>query len=517
MPALLPATRRAQEMLDRLEHNTLPHAKPRMALIDFLQDAWRIVEPQSLVLERHMYEICDVLEKLTWHMRPQFKPANLAADELIQETVINVPPGFSKSLITCVIWPAWCWTIDPTIKFIFASFDADLTMRDAERTQNILTSTWYVSRWGQMRHPGQTWRKRLFKNKFGGNRLSTSIGGKVLGNHADARIIDDPTKPQALLGGKESVHEVLDKAIKFLSTTLATRMTDPKKSVTVIIMQRLHQGDLAGHVLKEVESDPERQKKFRWVRLPMRFNAEYEQKPYELRDWRTKEGELLAPKRYDAEEVARLVKELGDLATVAAQLDQDPIAEGGNLFKVADFRRYSGFPPGYEKNQGRLIQSWDLRFKDDASSGDYVAGQVWWKHKADYYLIDEVHARLGFTETENAILDLTNRYPKARTKLVENKANGPAIHNRLKSVIGGIVLVEPDGGKIARAHAISALVAGGNVYIPEGPAWAKEWLDEVKAFPKARFDDRVDAFTQALNHLDDKKKNGYSGWLSSLK
>lgn len=462
-----------------------------------------------------MVEICSALERVTWHMRPHLRPLDVEPDATIQELLINIPPGLSKSLITCVIWPAWCWSLDPTIKFIFASWDADLALKDAERMQNILNSRWYRSRWGDLRRSRQTWTKRYFVNRHGGSRLSTSIGGRVIGNHADARVTDDPTKPQSLFGGKDSVHDVLQKPITFLESTLSSRQTDPERSVNVVVMQRLHVGDLAGHMLKRIESSsPKKQKHFCHIRLPMRFNAAHIPKPWESRDWRTVEGELLAPKRYNEESVASLEQALGSLQTRAAQLDQEPISEGGNLFQRVWFKIYSALPMEV-RERGRLIQSWDMRFIEDQERGDFVVGQVWAALQADFFLIDEIRGRFSFLETVHAMLRFSERHPKARTKLVENKANGPAIANVLSKKVGGIVLVEPEGGKMARANACTGLAEGGNIYVPSAP-WVAETLDEITAFPKARFDDRVDAFTQAIIYLDDKKKTGYSGMYGRL-
>jgi predicted phage terminase large subunit-like protein len=147
-----------------------------------------------------------------------------------------------------------------------------------------------------------------------------------------------------------------------------------------------------------------------------------------------------------------------------------------------------------------LIQSWDMAFMGKSDS-DFVAGQVWGRTGADCYLLDRVCARLSYTQTRQAVLDLTRKWPAALRKLVENKANGPAILDDLKSTVPGLVAVEPDGNKVARAHAVSAMVEAGNVWIPESTPWVEAWLHEVTTFPAAPNDDEVDAMTQALRQL----------------
>lgn len=497
------ATRLAAERLHKLDK---VDARPRehLPFWDFICQAWDKVEPQKMVPAEHMRAIARACELVLHHMRPHLKVLDRdprVPDASLQEVLVNIPPGQSKSLLLCVLFPAWAWSRDPTIKFIFASNDADLSLRDAERTKQLLTSSWFVARWGDVRRPHATWTKRYYVNRFGGSRLSTSIGGRVIGNHADCRIVDDPTKPQDLLLSKESVHERLNRTVAFVETTLATRITDPKRATLIVVMQRLHQNDLAGHMLRTVDRRPS----FRHLRFAMEYRASRDPQPYEWPDHRTIEGEILTP-RYGPREVEQLKKDIGSLGQVSAQLDQEPIPDQGLLFQRAHFKRAA--IPYDLRNKALWIQSWDMRFKDDAETGDYVVGQVWARHGVDFYLIDEVRGRFSFVESCQAMTELSKKWPRAKGKIIENKANGPAVASTLKNKVGGVVLVEPQGGKMARAHSISAYVVAGNVHIPPDTQY-DEWLDEITAFPKARFDDRVDAFSQALIYLDDKNKTRY--------
>jgi predicted phage terminase large subunit-like protein len=143
-----------------------------------------------------------------------------------------------------------------------------------------------------------------------------------------------------------------------------------------------------------------------------------------------------------------------------------------------------------------------MSFKDLATS-DYVVGQVWGTYKADRYLLDQVRSRSDMPATKAAVKDLSQRWPKAGIKLVEDKANGPAIIQELRHDVSGLIAVTPEGGKHARAQAVSPQVESGNVYLPH-PAlapWVEEFIEEAAAFPHGRNDDQVDAMTQALNRL----------------
>jgi len=151
---------------------------------------------------------------------------------------------------------------------------------------------------------------------------------------------------------------------------------------------------------------------------------------------------------------------------------------------------------------GQEFQSWDLAFKDLATS-DYVAGGVWGIKAADRYLLDQKRERLGFPETVTALKAMTVKWPKANLKLVEDKANGPAVIQALRHQLTGLVPVTPEGGKVARAQAVSLQVESGNVYLPH-PAiapWVESFIEECSGFPNGKFDDQVDQMTQALNRL----------------
>jgi predicted phage terminase large subunit-like protein len=154
-----------------------------------------------------------------------------------------------------------------------------------------------------------------------------------------------------------------------------------------------------------------------------------------------------------------------------------------------------------------MIQSWDMAFKDLATS-DYVVGQVWAARKADRFLLDQTRQRMDMPSTKEAVRELSRRWPKAAAKLIEDKANGPAVIQELQHELSGLISINPEGGKIARAHAVSPQIESGNVYLPH-PAiapWVDAFIEEAAGFPNGRNDDQVDARTQALNRL--RSNNG---------
>jgi len=145
------------------------------------------------------------------------------------------------------------------------------------------------------------------------------------------------------------------------------------------------------------------------------------------------------------------------------------------------------------------VMSVDAAFKD-GDDNDYVAIQVWGKRDADIYLIDLVKEHLDEPSTEREIIRLRNMYPKCTRTLVEDKANGSAIIQRLRKFLHGIIPVDPKGGKISRVNAIVGAIESGNVHLPHKP-FTEDFINECSQFPRGMHDDQVDAMSQALNDL----------------
>ncbi|HUK89449.1 MAG TPA: phage terminase large subunit [Blastocatellia bacterium] len=238
-------------------------------------------------------------------------------------------------------------------------------------------------------------------------------------------------------------------------------------------------------------------------------------------DPRTERGELLWPGRWNREYVELQKRTLGSYRA-AGQLQQRPSPAEGGILKRRWWRFWrqprESYPPvllrledgtfleleasPLPESLANYLQSWDLAFKDTASSA-YVVGQVWAKKGADCFLLDQAREKLDFPETLKAIERMTAKWPNCKVKLVEDKANGPAVIATLKSKISGLIPVEPGGSKEARAHAVSPFIESGNVYLPHpGSArWVAELIEEATAFPNGAYADQVDAMTQALNRL----------------
>lgn len=410
-----------------------------------------------------------------------------------QNLLINVPPGTMKSRIVNVFTPAWRWLDVPDWRSIFIAGTSDLSMRDSILCRQLIESDWYQETFEP------TWTmaedqnaKGLFNNTAGGFRKATSVGAAITGNRGDAVFVDDPNDAKKVhsKAERESVNSWWDVAA-------GNRLNDLRLGVRVGVMQRLHHEDWSGHVLSGGG--------WQHLCLPMEFEkALAKQARVGPGDPRTQEGELLFPQRFPADVLEQERKRLG-AAGYAGQHQQRPTPATGGLFQRGWWRFWRELPADFDE----VVQSWDLTFKGGDGS-DYVVGQVWGRKGSSKYLLDQVRARLDFPATLAAIRSLSAKWPQATLKLVEDKANGPAVLATLRSEIEGLVAVEPDGGKEARAHAVAPQVEAGNVLLPDPSRapWVHDLLEELAAFPRGAHDDQVDALTQALRRLGARSE----GW-----
>jgi predicted phage terminase large subunit-like protein len=397
-----------------------------------------------------------------------------------------------------VVWPAWEWIERPETAWIYASYDAGLVGRDADKMIKLLASPWFLERWGPKVRTDRKLAVQDFGNERGGFRYSTSVGGGVTGRHADIQVVDDPIKPKDAAGGSNQSRAMLEACSTWYRETMATRVRNPKTSRRVLIMQRLHEEDLAAECIASG---------YVHLRLPMRHETDDPCRTPWGGDRRTKEGELLFPARFPEEEVQTLEVELGPDGT-AAQLQQSPKTKGGGIIKESWWRYWHPTDPDLGvplPDVAFQLLSWDLTFKGTDQS-DMVAGGAWLQAADRYFLTDVVYEQLDIVQTLQAIRYLKGRYPDAREILVEDKANGPAVERLLRDEIPGIELVNPEGGKVSRLNAVAPLFAAGKVYIPHPSLsdrypWIRTYQKNVQAFPKVKRDDLVDMTSQALFRL----------------
>ena len=151
------------------------------------------------------------------------------------------------------------------------------------------------------------------------------------------------------------------------------------------------------------------------------------------------------------------------------------------------------------------IQSWDMAFTKSEGSAK-VAGFVMGRKGADIYIKDLVNDKMTFTESVAAVRTLSGKWSRARAKVIENKANGPAIVDLLKKEIAGMVEFNPKGSKEERAISVTPYFEAGNIHFPDPKThpWVDDLIRDLLIFPKGTFKDTTDALVQGILYLMDK-------------
>ena len=463
----------------------------------YIKNAWDVIEPGIDYIDNwHIEAICEHLEAVNKGQ--------------IKRLLINIPPRYMKSIAVTVAWPTWTWIREPHKRFISLSYASMLSKKHNMNRRDIIKSPWYQGNWGnrfELKTDMDTQMK--FENNKTGFMFATSIGGTLTGEGGDYIIVDDPHNPQQAQSDAER-----ETALEFFKTTLPSRLNDKKKGAIVVVMQRLHEEDISGYCLQ--------QGGYTHLCLPcIAEKREIITFPITLNEILRNEGDLLWPGRENKEEVDAMKKALGSYG-FSGQYQQTPTPAGGGMFKKWWWRYWkpkgSNFPPvkvkdsngnNYEieaeelpDNFDLMLQSWDLTFKKKEDN-DLVAGHVWANKGAKIYCLDRVSDRWSFMETVEEFTKLTKKWPNVVLKLVEDKANGPAIISMLRYKIMGIVAVEPYGSKEARAEATTPICEAGNVYLPHPMlyGWSSDLMEQAAKFPKTSHDDDVDAMTQALHRF----------------
>ena len=477
----------------------------RESLVEFVRQAWPIVEPTTpLIWNWHLDVLCDALERQT-HDDPEYR-----------KLVMCVPPGMMKSLLVSVFQPSWEWLSYPGRRKIFLSGDENLAIRDSRRTREIITSSWYQSLLAHLCRDEPPWglaydqnQKSNFENTKRGFRQSLSMGANIMGKRANDIVIDDPIDAKdVVLGSMEQTGSRLEAIADIVEKILPPRVNDLAEARWTLIMQRLHENDTAGRAIREGG----------WKVINLQMEFEPENPLNHPADPRKERGELLFQRKFPAVELEKIKFKLE--RHYSAQYQQRPLPGDGGPLKRWYWRFWypaDALPPPpvlvqlpdgkfHECPQMPLpedlyghTQSWDCAFKDTKDSA-YVVGEVWAEKLADSFLLDQIREKLDIVGTIDALLMLTKRWPQALKKLIEDKANGPAVIQIMRTRISGLIEVEPKGGKEARANGAAPVCRSGNVYLPHPAlfAWVNGYLDETESFPVGQYADQVDSTTQYL-------------------
>ncbi|RJQ53479.1 MAG: hypothetical protein C4521_07475, partial [Actinobacteria bacterium] len=456
----------------------------RASLAEFARQAWPLVQPgRPLIWSWHLDAICEHLQAVS--------------DGRIRRLLINVPYRTGKSLFTGVFWPSWDWIHRPERQWLSVSYAQRLATRDALRTRRLIQSPWYQARWPHVRLSGDQGEKSRYECEAGGYRLSAGMTGGVMGDGADILLIDDPHD-------RQSAHSEIERqgALTTYDEALTTRLNDPKSSAIVLIMQRLHEQDLSGHVLGREAGQ--------WTHLMLPMEYEPERKCRTQLGWsdpRSTPGELLCPERIGPDELAEMKISLGSYAA-AGQLQQRPSPAGGGIIRKAWWRLWpkgKPIPPPLH-----VFASLDTAFSErDHEHAAYSARTTWMVFEDDsacgahaLLLLSAWWDRVGYPELRKAVKD-HHRQAELDCTVIERKASGLSLIQDLRRIRRPSLNVRGfDPGRLdktARAYVASPMFEAGRIYYPDRE-WARKVIEMVGSFPSGAppSADITDTVTQAV-------------------
>jgi predicted phage terminase large subunit-like protein len=543
-----PLSERERLKLQVIGRALLPLAEQRAeledSLISFVEAAWPSLDPSPYQPSWAMDAVCEHLEAVT--------------NGQIRKLLINLSPRCGKTLVTSVCFPAWVWAQrdvsylrGPQVRFLCGSYNDDLSLQSATRHRRLLLSPWYQRYWGRRFRltPDQAAKSR-FDCTAGGSRISTSARGLLLGIGGDCIIVDDPHN----LHGAESEAERLQ-ALNWWRELSSTRLNDPKRSALVVLMQRVHECDVSGHILSSDGSEE-------WCHLMVPAEYEWRRHCVTVLGWRDprgldenseplvtvlpsgervprdaeaaneldrRDGTLMWPERFGPGEIARIKAELGPYLA-SGRLQQSPMPAKGGIFQRDWWQLYES-PDNKFPAFDHLVASLDSAFTEKEQndpSGLTVWGVYSVEGKRRIMLVHAWRKHLPFSgpRIDKGTMETLASY-KRRTSstwgliewvadtctrfnvdrlLIEAKASGISAAQELRNRYAGrswaIDLRQVKGDKLSRALAVQPIFTQGMIYAPARD-WSELVITEMSMFPVGRYKDLTDSASMALKYLRD--------------
>jgi predicted phage terminase large subunit-like protein len=447
---------------------SMAHVKAacRQDFVSFVRKVFHVLNPSAVF---HM----------NWHIRAIAHHLEQVRLGNIKRLIITVPPRSLKSIMCSVALPAYVLGHDPTKRLIVASYSADLAIKHANDFRTVVNSAEYRDIFPGMHISAMKNIQTEVVTTRNGFRLAISVDGTLTGRGGDIIIIDDPIAALAALSQKSRDH-VRD----WHFNTLLSRLDDKQNGAIVLVMQRLHEDDLAGVLLRGSDE---------WTVLSLPAIAEQdEQIPIGDGQVHVRHaGDVLHPER-EPREVLESLRQLGP-DTFAAQYQQRPVPPGGAMIKRACVRRYDQLP-----TSGLIIQSWDVANKQ-GEENDYSVCTTWLIDENRYYLTDVLRGRFDFPTLRRKVAEQAKLH-KASQVLIEDAGFGTALIQDLKTADFSVIAVKPEYDKKIRMAIQAGKFENGQVLLPKEAPWLADLEAELFAFPNGRHDDQVDSISQALSY-----------------
>jgi len=400
--------------------------------------------------------------------------------------IINVPPRSLKSMLASVALPAFWLGHNPSAQILCASYGQDLADKLSADCRQVMSSPWYQAlfptRLSKVRNAVQE-----FTTTANGSRMATSVGGVVTGRGAELIIIDDPLKPDEAVSDPQR-----QKVNDWFDGTLFSRLNHKETGIIIVIMQRLHMDDLAGHLLEREG----------WELLSLPAVAEVlEEFTYDTptgpRRHLRQPGDLLHPEREPQAVLDELRKNLGEYA-FAGQYQQAPYPAGGAMVKEGWLMTYE--PGQLPKSFEQVVMSWDTANKA-SELADYSVCTVWGYKRPHIYLLYVLRKKLEYPDLKKLTKELKAQWRPTKI-LIEDKASGTQLIQELRQEgVYAVQGVKPEGDKVMRMNAQTGAFEQGLVLLPTQAPWLEDYRKELISFPKSKHDDQVDSTAQALKWI----------------
>ena len=447
--------------------------------------------------ERCFYELNPATKFLpNWHIQVIASALEACRRGEIKRLIINQPPRSLKSQCASVAFVAFLLGHDPTAQIICSSYGQELSNKHALDCRTIMTRAWYQALFPRTRLSPDRQSVQEFMTTQQGYRLSTSVGGVLTGRGADFLIIDDPLKPEEALSDSQR------KACNdWFDHTLYSRLNNKRDGCIILIMQRLHEDDLVGHVL-----GLEPWKVIRFPAIAEEDEIHVIETPYGPRRFQRRVGEALHPAREPLEILNHLCEALGPF-NFSGQYQQAPAPLGGGMVELAWFKTYTAtdVPDKFEM----ILQSWDTGNKPTELS-DYSVCTTWGIKEKHIYLLHVCRKRLGYPELKRLVREQAEAFRPA-TILIEDRASGTQLIQELISEgLYAVKKYEPTNDKITRMNYVTNTIENGFVHLPDKASWLAEYLHELTTFPRGKNDDQADSTSQVLDWF--KNNSTYDGF-----
>lgn len=401
-----------------------------------------------------------------------------------ERLIINLPPRALKSTLASVLFPAWYLGLHPDRRVICASYSDKLASQFSRDFRRVIEHPLYRAAFPRLK-PGTKSTETEIITSLNGYRVATSVGGTITGRGANLIIIDDPIN-----AGDVSSEAERCRVKDWFDNVVQSRLDRQHEDHILVVMQRLHEDDLTGHLL-------EKDSGWKQTCYPVRNIGPDRLVPLgrdRFRVWRS--GDDLMPEFLDRNAQMRLMSDIPE-RTFSAQYLQEPLPAGGAVFQL-DWIKSRQIRPEREDCIA-IVQSWDLAVKP-GDSADYTVCTIWAVTRGKlYHLLNVRRVRLPYHMVLALARQLIAEYRPGHI-LVEDAANGSALAQELaRSSQYVTVTVRPRLDKLSRAQAATPAFEAGRVILPETAAWRHDYLHELCGFPGTRHDDQVDSTSQFVN------------------